>query len=125
MRSYNEQIITLTYSCTRFESRNSAEEANNASQEGEKERGDRERGAADHVNGERCMVRPTRGRNQPDFGMWNCGSVALFLCDDSECGQVTQELQPKWTRALSATQRWTVASMSSMPGLIKGLVYLS
>lgn len=117
MRSYNEQIITLTYSCTRFESRNSVEEANNASQGG--------RGAADHVNGERCMVRPTRGRNQPDFGMWNCGSVALFLCDDSECGQVTQELQPKWTRALSATQRWTVASMSSMPGLIKGLVYLS
>lgn len=43
MRSYNEQIITLTYSCTRFESRNSAEEANNASQEGEKEGGERER----------------------------------------------------------------------------------
>lgn len=39
MRSYNEQIITLTYSCTRFESRNSAEEANNAS---EKERAGRE-----------------------------------------------------------------------------------
>lgn len=76
MRSYNEQIITLTYSCTRFESRNSAEEANNASQEGEKERGGGG-GAADHVNGERCMVRPTRGRNQPDFGMWNCGSVAF------------------------------------------------
>lgn len=74
MRSYNEQIITLTYSCTRFESRNSAEEANNASQEGEKEG---EEGAADHVSGERCMVRPTRGRNQPDFGMWNCGSVAF------------------------------------------------
>lgn len=74
MRSYNEQIITLTYSCTRFESRNSAEEANNASQEGEKERGGRERRGADHVNG---VVRPTRGRNQPDFGMWNCGSVAF------------------------------------------------
>lgn len=43
MRSYNEQIITLTYSCTRFESRNSVEEANNASQESEKEGGERER----------------------------------------------------------------------------------
>lgn len=62
----------------------------------ERERGEREeRGTAEHVNGERCMVRPTR---EAEINLtWVCGTVSqlwlLFLCADSECGQVTQELQ--------------------------------
>lgn len=111
MRSYNEQIITLTYSCTRFGvlsrlsrlSRNSVEEANNASDR----KGGREsrREGADHVNGQANVPR------EPEINLtWDVAlafvSLSLSLCDDSE---LWPSGTSSWTGcALSAT----VASMS-------------
>lgn len=78
MRSYNEQIITLTYSCTRFEWK----EFRWRGEQCERER-ERRKGREGHSWA--CKRRTlhgashARGRNQPDLGMWNCGSVVAFV----------------------------------------------
>lgn len=96
MRSYNEQIITLTYSCTRFGvlsrlsrlSRNSVEEANNASDRMGGRAGGRE--VADHVNGQANVPR------EPEINLtWDVAfvSLSLSLCAmTANCGQVEPQV---------------------------------